>query len=504
VGEEEDCRGRSPTRPPVRCRVAVAARNLEPGWRKNFSNLPEYLTIRPSLAVNGEAASSLTVPASDSRPPAVRGLLELLDATVSDSVVVFGALPPEGRDLDLLARPGEERSVAAALSTVGFVERGQQWVRFGPYAAEGVDIVPASHWQLPEPALDDLFADGTLIDGLARLVSPSAHHALLILARQLSEGGRLHEKRRLRLIRMLAQTPDAFERAREHAPAWGAERALDLLERMYREGATAAPISARASALVERLVSTGVAPRRARLYVWRSLVLSRLRRRRQRGAVVAISGLDGAGKTTQAHSLHCALTLLRIDSAVAWTRITSNSWIWVLALGVEKLLALASVGRRRGREAGAAAGPYHRTTLRRRSRVVTEVWSTLVALANALSHRRAVARHLREGRVVICDRYVLDSAAHLRYRYGESTKFGFQLGLIRKLSPEPVRSFFLDVAPERAHDRRHDEYTLDELTRLARLYRSAYEEHGVRRIDSDRPLEDVCAEIGRDVWLALR
>lgn len=443
--------------------------------------------------------------AENGQPEASVALLELLDAAVSERVVVFGAIPPDGRDLDLLARDPEVRSLESALTAIGFTRRGQEWVRFRAYAADAVDIVPASYWQLREPALEELFGDGTPIEGLSNLVRPATHHTLLILARQVSEGGRLHEKHRLRLARILEREPDAFERAREHATAWSAEQAVELLEGTYRLGRKVG-ISARARALAEPLVTTGAEPRRARFYFQRTLVRRRLRRGRPRGKLVSISGLDGAGKTTQGHSLHTALTLLRVDSAVAWTRITSNSWIWYLALGVEKLLALTSARPRRRRPpeaTGAAAPALQRTDLRRRSRVVTETWTTLVALANALSHRRAVARHLRKGRVVICDRYVLDSAAHLRYRYGEQRTFRFQVWLIRALSPKPVISFFLDVSPERAHDRRHDEYSMDEFNRLARLYRSDYEQHGAHRIDADRPLHDVCAEIGQAVWQAL-
>lgn len=428
-------------------------------------------------------------------------MLELLDSAVSERVIVFGAVPPEGRDFDLLVHPAEERSIGAALSAVGFVGWGHQWVRLRTYAADEVDLVPVSHWQLPEHRVDALFAEGIPIEGLSHLVRPAPHHAILILARQLVEGGRLRDKHRLRVARMLELTPDAFERSREEAGAWNAERALDLLERMYRHGETRRALSARTDALVERLVATGVEPRRARMYAWRTQLLGR-RRTRRRGRVVAISGLDGAGKTTQVHSLHTGLTLLRVDSAASWTRITTNTWIWILAHGVEKVLALASVGRRP--ETVTQGAQFHRTALRRRSPFVTEVWAGFVAFANGLSHRRAVGRHVRQGRVVICDRYVLDSAVHLRYRYGEHRRFRFQIWLIRALSPKPAKAFFLDVAPERAHARRYDEYNLDEFTRLARLYRNEYEEIGARRIDANRPLHEICGEIGREVWPTLR
>ena len=52
------------------------------------------------------------------------GMAESIDRLVGAPVLVFGSPPPGGRDLDLLARPDEERVLAEWLAGQGFLERG--------------------------------------------------------------------------------------------------------------------------------------------------------------------------------------------------------------------------------------------------------------------------------------------------------------------------------------------------------------------------------------------
>jgi thymidylate kinase len=136
--------------------------------------------------------------------------------------------------------------------------------------------------------------------------------------------------------------------------------------------------------------------------------------------------------------------------------------------------------------------------------VLSHVWVSIVALAHASAQRRSARPHLRRGRVVICDRYSLDSAAHLRYRYGPARRFRFQTTLVNRLSPLPLRAFFLDVPPETAYARKAEQYDLHALTAQARLYREEHRRLGVKRLDGERPREDLCAEIIEEVWRGLR
>ena len=76
-------------------------------------------------------------------------VVDTADSLASGPVLVFGSLPPEGRDLDLLVRPAEERALAEGLGREGFVRDGRLFARFRDCSAEVVELVPAADWRLP-------------------------------------------------------------------------------------------------------------------------------------------------------------------------------------------------------------------------------------------------------------------------------------------------------------------------------------------------------------------
>ncbi|MDP9071205.1 MAG: nucleotidyltransferase family protein, partial [Actinomycetota bacterium] len=168
-------------------------------------------------------------------------VLELIDSAVAGRVLLFGSLPPGGRDLDVLARPPEWRAIAAVLEREGFVGRGGTWVRFRRCTAEAVDLVATREWALGPSELAALWAEATPVGGARNVARPSPRHLLLILARQLVEGdGRLSATRRSRISAALAEDPEAWYRARAAAGPWGASRALGLL-RLAHEGRRRVP-----------------------------------------------------------------------------------------------------------------------------------------------------------------------------------------------------------------------------------------------------------------------
>lgn len=385
----------------------------------------------------------------------VADLVELVDTTAGEAVLVLGALPPEGRDLDLLVRPAAEERVAAALSAAGYLRRGMQWVLFADGTAQVVDLVPTAAWSLPSTEVERLYAEARPLAARRALAEPDAVATLLVVARKLARGGALTSARRDRVAGALAIDPDAWTGASQRAPHWGLTAALATLR----------------SAFEARGEDTEQA--RPPEAPWRL----RARRWRRRPRIVTFSGLDGAGKTSQADALAAALTRLGYDVAIEWTRITHDRAV----LDRVGLPAKRLVPRR---------GP-----------VLTWLWTFVVAWANASSQRRAARRH--PGAIVIHDRYTLDSAAHLRATYGADRRFRAQIALIRLLSPRPLAAFFLDVAPETAHRRKPEKYTVARLSLIADLYRAECGRLGVTRLDGERPPTVLSSEIAAAVWARL-
>jgi thymidylate kinase len=413
-------------------------------------------------------------------------IAERVDRAVTSRVLVFGSLPPGGRDLDLLARPQEERELARNLAAAGFVAIGHHWAQFRACSAQVVEVVPATAWRLPPAELEALFEQAKLLPEMSQLARPAPHHALLILARRLAHaGGTLDDRRRRRIDAALAEDPDAWTAARESAGAWRARSALAALESAY---ATGSPVGRFTRALA-RWEGEGRA------------MFGRKARRRRRAILVTFSGLDGSGKSTQCHALCETLHALGMPAIVEWMSVVANPSLGPIAAPVKASLRLLQRRSRRDEPAATSDGltgrrPTHE--IRARSGVVAVGWTTVVTFATALWHVRTVGRHLLAGRTVICDRYVLDSSVHLRYTYGEGRSFRWQGRLLKLISPPPKRSYFLDVAPDVAYAR-NQEYEPDEIVKRARLYREENEWVRARRLDGSRTAAELCADVATDV-----
>jgi thymidylate kinase len=388
---------------------------------------------------------------------------EIVATAAPEPVLVFGSLPGAGRDLDLLVPDDALGALREALAREGFKSRGDEWVRFAGGTADAVDLIPASTWKLPSPELERLFADALPIDGAAKLVRPAPHHALLVLAR-LNGDGPLPEKRRRRVEAALAEDPGAWQKAGDRAPAW------------------------RLTAELRHLQTGGAEPSK----------LSRPRRPR----VIALSGIDGSGKSSQAELLRASLERLGYEVAVEWTPFGQNAWLDHLGVPVKRLLERS----RRYASAEPRETGLERTSgtaLREKNAAVNYVWSAIVTLANGLAQLQTIVRHSRHGRVVVYDRYALDSTVQLRFRYGTDRGFGLHRALIRVLAPRPVASFYLDIPAEASIARKDDRWTPADLETQTRLYREEVSRSGAVQLDGLRPRDELAAEIAEAVWRAL-
>lgn len=423
----------------------------------------------------------------------------LIDGLAAVPLLVFGSLPPDGRDLDVAARRGDEaRALVAQLREHGWVQKGGQLARFADLTATSVEVDAVDGWPVSASEADALFAEARRVPGCERLLRPAPHHTLLLLARQAAYGSATDGSRRSRLEAAIDEDPAAWDEAARRAPEWGATEALMLLRSSPSPSSRRARIRSVAEIQQRRGASRGRALLRA--------VRASTPRRRRRGAIVALSGLDGSGKSSQAEALRDALAALGVDAAVEWTKIARNPSISLVGDMVKRVVrpvSRAGTAEPIALSGSGAAVDDPARALRQRSTLLTFGWTTFVSLANVSAHRRVTRRHVLAGRVVVCDRYVLDSATHLRYRYGDWRRYPLQTTLLRLLSPSPTRAYFLDVPAETSLERKQEQYSLEHLQRLARLYRETAPRLGVVVLDGELPIEELAALIARETWLTI-
>jgi thymidylate kinase len=426
----------------------------------------------------------------------------LVDDALDGPAVVIGSLPPGGRDVDVLVRDADLPALERKLAEGGFERQGGQWVRFGGGRIDVVEPSPASSWCVTPSAMRRLFDDASPLPPYRRLRRPSPVDELLLLARRrLGVHGPLAPQHRRRAEEAAGRA--SWAEAAERAPAWGVPEALEVLRRATTVGS--APLPLRVTAAVEAARQDGAGRTRALGAGVRLLVPAR-----SPGGVIALSGIDGSGKSTQAALLARALDLLGHPATVEWSRITYEPALRVIG-GAPRTLLRWWHGRGRpappsvdGGAADEDAGASAAAALRLRRPGLNQVWALVVAVVHGTAQRRALRPHLRQGRLVVRDRYVLDAMVQLDDVYGRQQAVPVQLALLRRLCPTPVAAFWLDVDPEEAFRRKPEEYTAEELAAHRHGYESAHEQLGVVRVDAGRPAEVIAAEVARHVWLRLR
>jgi len=170
-----------------------------------------------------------------------------------------------------------------------------------------------------------------------------------------------------------------------------------------------------------------------------------VRRLFRRRVTVAISGVDGAGKSTVGASVREALSRVGIPVAAVWARPG-------LHLGVITRFSRA-VKRALRQPSGPGveiAARGQGAQLRSRRGVVGWGWSLIVTVAFLVDVYR---QHLSARGVVVYDRHVADAIVTLNVLYG-GPDLRLQRSLVRWLMPRPVFTVYLAIDADTAANRK--------------------------------------------------
>jgi thymidylate kinase len=365
----------------------------------------------------------------------------------AEDELLLARLPPDAHVANGVpdAESGAARERAAALAADVFADllqpRGLRLSPLGPAWSRDIDVHVV---QLPEPEqlsrrgwlpLDGLFrrlgssGEGRwlVMDGNEPLaavdidVAPVPEATASVVARCRSRGEvRLREVLELRaLLRdghsLPARDPVVALAARIEAGLGGAELAA------WADGPPLAP----PAPLTSKRLRAPVA---------------KARRIASRRITVAISGVDGAGKSTLARSLEEALSRAGVPVTVIWSRPG-------MRLGpLDRVASLAKRVLRQDPQPGirAVAAGERTDTLRSRRGWIGWAWSLLVTVSFLVDAR---TRHHGGRGVMLYDRHLLDALATLQFAYpGVDTRL--QRFLIRRGLPHAAVTFYLDTPAE--------------------------------------------------------
>ncbi len=170
---------------------------------------------------------------------------------------------------------------------------------------------------------------------------------------------------------------------------------------------------------------------------------------RKRPPVVAIGGMDRAGKSLQRRALLEHLVASGYRPVYRWSRVGYTRRIE----SAKRLLRRLRGG---GGQGGGGPRTYPQRASRLRSPLKRRLWTT-IALLDLLWEYAVVVRWLRaRGLAVVCDRWLCDALVDLRVNFPDDRVERRPLWrLLEKLAARPDASFVLLISPEESLRRAH-------------------------------------------------
>jgi thymidylate kinase len=214
-----------------------------------------------------------------------------------------------------------------------------------------------------------------------------------------------------------------------------------------------------------------------------------------RPMLIALSGIDGAGKTCQAELLRSAFCECAIDADIVWSR-GGSSRLTDLFIRLLKPFLPKRAGLDLTSDSRAAKVARTRFWLDRP--LLRWAWTWLVVLDLTVQYWARVCWPLFRGRVVIADRYVCDALTELAVQLQSPDLADSLAGrVLQALSPRPELAYHLRVSVEEASSRKPEEM-LDPLVRQARLLDEMAAAHRLEPLDGQAELGAVSDRLVRE------
>jgi len=185
---------------------------------------------------------------------------------------------------------------------------------------------------------------------------------------------------------------------------------------------------------------------------------------RPRRLLVAYTGIDGSGKSTQAATMVALLGRVSIPATAVWTRVGfgGSPLIAAAARIGQRLLPAGSHSAQRAR--ATAAEPAGPVPLTRRGPLG---WGWSMAVVIDYLVRAGLAVRGAPGTVVVLDRALTDALVDLEQGFGGTLDLRPHRRLLERFAPKPDVIFHLRLTGAAAHARKDDLFAAEVLERYA-------------------------------------
>jgi len=206
-------------------------------------------------------------------------------------------------------------------------------------------------------------------------------------------------------------------------------------------------------------------------------------RKRKDGALVVIIGPDGAGKSSVSKMLVERLSSTSRPAIYVWCRFGSKLLGFLLRMN-SKVAGFKEDFRESYRERSENKSTLLTNTPLKWPYLVFVVFSYMMSL-----HGK-VARPLKEGNMIVSDRYVFDTIVDLWVDFGRKKKhLDFLIPLMTNIAPPPKLVFLLDVPEEVSMSRKDDVPNIEYVAVRRMGYQLIAEMIGAVKLDGTEPVE---------------
>ena len=214
----------------------------------------------------------------------------------------------------------------------------------------------------------------------------------------------------------------------------------------------------------------------------------------QRGMIIAISGIDGAGKTAHCRSLLRALETSDVKAHIYWSRFGSST---------------QRNDIRRGTEEGNSSD-IATSLARRRQRLKKPLLRFSWLAINLIRFIIGSTLHVRFrrwlGGVVICDRYIYDSMVEIQASLPNGSRWStWAEWLLTLFCPHPDVAWLLDVPAElsvrRQANERGSAAACEELAKQRSKLKALASRYGLRVLPTSSGLDETSSQLVRETLL---